>query len=268
MATTLTKADLVLLKSIIEADIPTFKVGFKDKSPTMKALGFLASPFNPEFMSRYITTWGTGVFFPTEKFFLDDPAKSFRILAHEYVHLWDSKKHATFKLGYMFPQILALLPMLVYAMLAWPHPWIALLPLLSYVLGCGAAKIHKVLFWVVLPLLLGGTAVLAWTLTGWFSLVLLGVVLFLAPWPAYWRTRWELRGYGMNVAVVQWLYGTFSTKYREGIIKQFTGPAYFCMSWSGSEVGEALDVFRARAVKGDLREDRPYGRVFSLLNKS
>lgn len=258
----------MLLKSIIEQDVPSFRVGFKDQSFTMKMLGFLAAPFNPEFMTKYITTWGTGVYFPDEAFFLADPAKSFRILAHEYVHLWDAKQNSLFKLSYMFPQVLALLPLMAYAVLAWPWSWIALLPFTSYILGCGAAKLSRVLFWIVFPLLLGGTAVLAWYLTGWLSLVLLGAVLFLVPWPAPWRVKWELRGYGMNVALAQWLYGNFTSKHKESIIQQFTGPAYFCMSWSKSRVSNGLDEFYEDSKSGELQEDRPYGRVFSLLRKS
>lgn len=260
----LDKTDLTRLQDVIKQDIPGFKVGFKNESLTMKVLGFLACPFNSSFMSRYVTTWGTVVYFPTREFFWGDPARSFRILAHEYVHLWDAKKHWAFKLSYMFPQVLALLPMLVYAVLAWPHSWLVLLPFLGYVLGCGAAKVHKALFWITMPLLLGGVAILASYLTGWFSLVLLGSVLFLAPWPAYWRTRWELRGYGMNMALAQWLY-SFSPRHRESITRQFTGPAYLCMCWSRSKVENSLDVFCVRAMGADLQEDLPYGRVFSLL---
>ena len=168
----------------------------------------------------------------------------------------------------MLPQLLALLPLVLFMVLAFPHSWIAALPFLGYVLACGAAKLSRVLFWVVLPLCLGGMAVLSLALTGWASLAFLGSVLFLVPWPSPWRTKWELRGYGMNVALTQWLYGVFTQKHRESIIGQFTGPSYMFMCWSSARVGEGLEVFRARAVTGVLQKEPPYDRVYTLLRKS
>jgi hypothetical protein len=263
----LDKNVLSSLQETIKKDIPSFEVVYKDGSFLMRVLALLMSPFNPGFMSKYITTWGTKVYFPSEKFFLENPANSFRILAHEYVHLWDSKEHSTFKLSYLFPQVLAILPLLGFMILAGPHCWIAALPVVSYVLACLAGKLTKVLFWVMLVLLLAGTAVLAWMLTGWASLVLLGVLLFLGPWPAPWRVKWELRGYGMNGAIAQWVYGDFTDAYRDAILPQFVGPAYFCMSWSRMKVVASLNDFWQRAKSGELQKEQPYGRVFDLLNK-
>jgi hypothetical protein len=106
--------------------VPGFEVQFKDESKLMAVLGFLAAPFNAEFMTRYTTTWGKQVYFPTQTFYQDNPGKSFRILAHELVHLLDGERHATFKVSYAFPQWLVLLPLIAFAVLAWPHSWIAL----------------------------------------------------------------------------------------------------------------------------------------------
>ncbi len=265
--TMLSKMDLVLLQGTIQQDLPDFEVCFKDESGIMKVLGFLAYPFNPKFMTSYITTWGKKVYFPTRNFYFGDPARSFRILAHEFVHLWDSKQHKTFKLTYMMPQVFALLPLVVFVVLAFPHSWISVLPFVSYILACGSARLSRILFWIILPLCLGGVAVAAWALTGLVSLTLLGSVLFLVPWPSPWRTRWELRGYGMNVALAQWIYGTFTQKHRESVVKQFTGPSYMFMCWSSKKVEEGLEVFRAQAVTGVLRKDHPYGRVANLLRK-
>jgi len=261
------KADLTSLQETIKKDVPSFEVAFKEGSALMWVLALLLSPFNPDFSSKYITTWGTKVYFPSKQFFLDNPVNSFRILAHEYVHLWDSKEHPTFKLSYLFPQILAVLPIIGFMVLAGSNCWVAALPFVAYVLACLAGKLTRVLFWVMLVLLLGGTAILAWWLTGWSALVLLGVVLFLGPWPAPWRVKWELRGYGMNVALAQWMYGSFTDAYRDAILPQFVGPAYFCMSWSRAKVTASLNDFCERAKSGELQKEQPYGRVFNLLGK-
>lgn len=272
----LSKADFMILQSIIKGNIPSFEVAYKDRSDLMFVLGFLVTPFNPDFMTGYTTTWGTKVYFPSENFLFDNPARGFRILAHEYVHLLDAKNHKTFKLSYLFPQILMILPLIAYAILAWPYSWIAILPFFSYILACvlhhlgGAThstKPSRSLFWVVLIILLGITATAAWLLTGWTALVLLSVILFLFPWPAPWRTKWELRGYGMDVAITQWLSGVFSEEHREAIIKQFVGPTYLCMSWSRSKVSSGLDIFRDRAASGELQKEQPYSLVFKLLDK-
>ncbi len=263
---TLDTETLTAFEAVIRKEVPEFKVAFKDESKLMAVLGFLSYPFNSAFMERYTTTWGNTVYFPSKAFYLDKPGPSFRILAHEFVHLCDSKRHpVTFKSSYMFPQLLALLPLLAYAILAWPHSWIVLLPFVSYTLACAAARLAKALFWVVLPLLLGGTGALAWWLSGLWALVLLGIVLFAIPWPAYWRTKWELRGYGMNVALAWWLYKAFSPKYVEHIVQQFTGPGYFFMCWSSSKVRASMTGYNLMAESGDLQNRQPYGTVHSFL---
>jgi len=265
---TLDAKALKAFEGVVRREIPSFEVAFKDESKLMALLGFLSYPFNSDFMERYTTTWGDTVFFPYQEFYEETPEKSFRILAHEFVHLSDSKLHPlTFKLSYMFPQILVLLPLLAYAVLAWPYSWITLLPFVSYVLACGAARLTKALFWVVLPLLLGGTGVLAWWLTGWWALVLLGVVLFAIPWPAYWRTKWELRGYGMNVALAWWLYKVFTPDYIERIVSKFTGPDYFFMCWSGPRVRVSVTGYNLLANSGDLQNEHPYAVVHAFINE-
>lgn len=265
---TLDAEALEAFEGVVRRDIPKFKVAFKEESKLMALLGFLAYPFNSLFMERYTTTWGNTVYFATKKRYQDRPDVSFRILAHEYVHLSDSKLHPfTFKLSYMFPQVLVLLPLLAFAVLAWPHSWLVLLPFVSYVLACGAARLTKVLFWVVLVLLLGGTGVLAWWLTGWWALVLLGVPLFAIPWPAYWRTKWELRGYGMNVALAWVLYKAFSPEYLDRIVQQFTGPGYFFMCWSGSKIRASMTGYNLLTKSGDLQNEHPYATVLSFLNE-
>lgn len=254
-------------EGLIRQHIPSFEVRFKDESKLMAVLGYLAYPFNPGFSTQYTTTWGKRVYFPSKGFYLGDPARSFRILAHEFVHLIDGKQHpVSFQPSYLFPQLLALLPLIAYAVLAWPHSWIVLLPFVSYAIACAPARVSRVLFWIVLPALLGGMGVLAWWFTGWWAMVLLSTVLFLVPWPAPWRTKWEIRGYGMNVALVWWIYQTLSPQQISSIVPQFTGPSYYFMCWSGSKVRSALAEYQARARSGQLAEESPYSLVLAFLN--
>jgi hypothetical protein len=254
-------------EGVIRRETPKFEVAFKDESKLMALLGFLSYPFNPTFMTAYTTTWGNTVYFPSKSFYTRDPGKSLRILAHEFVHLWDSKQHpVTFKLSYLFPQVLVVLPLLAYAVLAWPHFWIALLPFVGYPLACAAARLSRVLFWIVLALVFGGTGMLAWWFTSWWGFVLLGVVAFLVPWPAYWRTKWEIRGYGMNMALVWWLYDKFSEEHLESIVQQFTGSGYFFMSWSGSKVRTAMAELRGLLESGELEKVvLPYAQVHDFF---
>ena len=255
-------------EEFVRSKVPGFEVQFKDESKLMAVLGFLAAPFNAEFMTRYTTTWGKQVFFPNQSFYQGNPAKSFRILAHELVHLLDGERHATFKVSYVFPQWLVVLPLIAFAVLAWPHSWLVLLPFVSYVLACAAAKLSRVLMWIVLGLLLAGTGVLAWWLTGWWAFVLLGSVLFLIPWPAYWRTKWEIHGYGMNVVLAWVLYQAFSDRYLDAIVKQFTGPGYYFMCWSGAKIRAAMTGYHLRAKSGEiLKGHSVYAAVYDFLQE-
>ena len=109
--------DLTILQKFeetIRKDIPDFKIVYKDQSKFMKLLGFLVYPFNPQFMDMFTTTIGNTIYFPTATSYTKSVASSLSILAHEYVHLYDSKPRSLwFKLSYLFPQILVVLPLIV-----------------------------------------------------------------------------------------------------------------------------------------------------------
>lgn len=106
-----------LLRALIDLckkEIPDFEIRFKDASPWMKFLNFFAQIFNKDFMTRYITTTGSKVYFPTKKFLLDEQAGNVAVLAHELVHMLDRRHQGTvlYFLRYAFPQILAALAIL------------------------------------------------------------------------------------------------------------------------------------------------------------
>jgi hypothetical protein len=103
---------LQTLEERIKVLCPSFEVRFKDESLLMKVLGKVMF-FNKGFMTDFITTFGSKVYFPNRKKFLDDPLTSFRTLAHEFVHIMDYKKNPVwFVLSYAAPQALTLLALL------------------------------------------------------------------------------------------------------------------------------------------------------------
>jgi len=251
-------------EALIASHVPGFRVAYKDESEVMAILGTLASPFNKDFSTKYTTTWGKTVYFPSRDFYRNSPSQSFSILAHEFVHLWDSDRHWYFKLSYMFPQILVLVPLGVLIAMLGINSWILGVLLLGYVLGALVRPAHVALFWSFFGVALGATGVLLVHFGGWYHLlVALGAVLCLCPWPALWRTQWELRGYGMNIALAQWLYNTFSTRHLESILSQFVGPSYYYMCWSKSKVVETMKEYNVRAKNGTLSD--PYQLIYTFL---
>lgn len=251
-------------KAVIRKDVPKFQVGAKDRSWQMRACGFLARPFNDKFMERFTTTWGNTVFFPNESWYEERPDRALRILAHEYVHLYDQTQHWWFQASYIFPQVLFVIPAVVFAVLAWPWSWLALMPLAAYLIACVVALLTRPGALGLLGLMLVGFFVASWFLVGWKVFVLLGGCVLLVPWPAPWRTKWELRGYAMNAAFAVW-WGYWSTEVRDRMTTKFTGPTYFFMSWSGSKIRALLDQAAENARAGTLEKTKPYSTVRDFL---
>ncbi len=106
-----THAPLREMIKLCRQEVPGFELRFKNESAWMKFLNFFAQLFNPAFMTRYTTTTGSTVYFPTEAAFLETQAASAEILAHELVHMVERKKEGLVLnfLRYAFPQILAVL---------------------------------------------------------------------------------------------------------------------------------------------------------------
>lgn len=110
MTTTRTPKELFdLVSDMCREEIPHFEVRYKDKSLLQKLIGFLIYPFNRRYMTDYITTIPPHVYFPDSKAVEENPM-AWRILAHEYVHLYDAKNHPVmFYVRYLMPQLLGLL---------------------------------------------------------------------------------------------------------------------------------------------------------------
>lgn len=69
-------------------------------------------------MTKYITTISDTIYFPSKEMYLSDERTSITIIAHEYVHIMDSKRDKLFRFKYLAPQILAPL-MLLFAFISW-----------------------------------------------------------------------------------------------------------------------------------------------------
>lgn len=118
------------LVNVIKRRVPDFQIKFKDESPFMKFLGKLLF-FNKGFMTTYTTTIGKTVYFPERAKFEANRGRYFKTLCHEYVHVMDYvQRPVRFILGYMFPQVLALLSLgAIFAFIS-PWFWLFLLALL------------------------------------------------------------------------------------------------------------------------------------------
>jgi len=112
------------LEAVIKERVPDFEIKFKDESRFMKILGKVLF-FNKAFMTHYTTTIGKTVYFPSRALFEQYPGAYFYTLAHEYVHVMDYVQHPVlFTLGYLSPQILALLAL--FSFLAFINPYFLL----------------------------------------------------------------------------------------------------------------------------------------------
>lgn len=251
-------------QAYLSEKIPGVKVAFKDETASQRFLGMLLRPFNPMYATDYVTTMGTTIYFPTRDYYKKDPLESFVVIAHEFVHISDSKQDPLFRLKYLFPQVLVILPVLLYGILAWSHAWVLLLALLGYIVGSMFAGKSKAVFYLATILGVVLTGVLGWWYTKWKLCALLGLAA-LAPWVAYWRTAYELRGYGMTMAVLQWMFGSVSSDTRKLIVEQFVGPSYYFMSRDQAAIERTLDATKQQAEQGALQRISPYSIVHDFL---
>jgi hypothetical protein len=97
------------LCTLIKCSVPGFEVRFKNESWSQKLLALLAKPFCPDYMTRFTTTLFPKVYFPSRQFVEGNYRSAWKVLTHEYAHLWDRQKEGrTFDLRYALPQLLAI----------------------------------------------------------------------------------------------------------------------------------------------------------------
>jgi hypothetical protein len=179
---------------------PKTKIVLKSQSKLMRLIGFVLNPFNPDFMTGFITTIGNTLYVP-DAWMTDAQAKStMTTIAHEFVHVsdWNANK-ITYILSYLFP-----------------------IPLFLIFLGLSI-------------------------FTPWF---LIGALISLFPWPAYWRMRLELHGYTMSLATYYWGGGSLNDQEIEYISGYFTGPAYGFMWPFKTNIIYRLDVVKNNIETG------------------
>jgi hypothetical protein len=104
---------------------PQARVVDKSSSWLMKAIDLVVGRFNHEFMDSYITTIGSTIYVPSHFLTQNSDVQIVEILAHETQHIIDyAASPVLFTLGYLFPQVLALLS--IFAVFAVLNPWMLL----------------------------------------------------------------------------------------------------------------------------------------------
>jgi hypothetical protein len=249
----------------IKKAVPGFSVKYKDESFWLKLLGFFSYPFNPTFMTRQATTLAPVVYFPSRTFY-ETQNSSFATLAHEMVHLVDGKKYPFWmKFSYSLPQSLGLIPLIVYAALIPKFSWILGVVFGAYLLGCLLAKKTTVLFWITFVAGILGASVLTVLYTQWYSALFFGGLFLMVPWPSYWRSNWEMRGYTMNLAITYWGMGFLHEVFKKNVLSKFITSRYFFMSWSSTHTRSQLDKAAGKITSGSLQSEHPYSIVYQFM---
>ena len=197
------------------------RILFKDESLFMKTLGILVWCFNRTFMTRYTSTIRKTVYFPSKVWLEENYHLAWKVLAHEYVHIYDKRRlRGRYGISYLAPQIGAFFGF--------------------------------------------GLCLILWLDAQYWA----PFILLLAPIPAYWRMKLELRGYTMSMAVNAWRYCKVRDYQIADIAKQFTSSAYYFM-WpfkkhiEGNLRRAAASVESNRVIEGPINE--PYWQVRALL---
>lgn len=111
------------LESAIQQRIPGHNVRYKDENFISKLIGVLVWIFNRRYMTSYTTTRFPDVFFPSQSFVEENWLRAWKILSHEYVHLYDRLTQGVwFNVRFLSPQIFALLAIAA-VMTIWTGPW-------------------------------------------------------------------------------------------------------------------------------------------------
>jgi UPF0716 family protein affecting phage T7 exclusion len=209
------------MMDLCRADIPGFRLAYKDGSPFMRFLGRILF-FAPGFMTDYTTTIGTTVYFPSYASVQADRDSAAETLAHEYVHLWDHKRLGIrFQLSYLYPQIFAAGSLLAFLAFLWPG-----------------------------------------------FLATLAALVFLCPIPSEPRTRHEMRGYAMTIAIEHWRRGHVGSGFLDWIQGFFTGWSYYRMEPDAEIVHTRLDEIVEGLEDGSFLQQpnaEPYQRVYQLI---
>jgi hypothetical protein len=212
--------------ALVKQFVPELIVTKKFDSRLHKAIGWiLAKVGNKSYMESYATTIGTTIATPTQY------NLSWTTALHEGRHGLDFKKWGhLFSIGYLFPQILGIVGVL--------------LSLVACVcVLCGASP--------------------------WLLLVLTSLA-FLAPLPAPFRALAEIRGYTITLATLFWSNRIEDEQLvLRALVEVFVGPGYYWM-WPFKSLVRKHFQKQLDALKADEFEQDAYlaaCRVYALVVK-
>ena len=226
--------------SFVRKHIPGFEVRYKNENFVSKLIGVLVWPFCRRYMKDFTSTRFGKVYFPSREYVRENQSVAFKILMHEFVHLWDEKEKGwRFRIDYLLPQLYG--------------------PV-------------NILFAIVWFLVVTEPAWARWTF-GSLGLVV-GIAMFF-PWPSGGRCNAEVRGYAMNLALNYWKYGSIRSSTILWIVDKFTGWDYYKMAWHEDEVRGWFRSARIRIEAGLFgpcsicgENGAPYNLVKHMLDKS
>ena len=93
------------LAILIAAQIPGFEIRYKTDYKLQKLIGFIFKwilPINRKYMTSYTTTLYPHVYFPNRERVEANPWHYFKVLAHEFVHLYDAKREGSFRFSFKY----------------------------------------------------------------------------------------------------------------------------------------------------------------------
>ena len=100
----------------------------------------------------------------------------------------------------------------------------------------------------------------------WFLLFLL-FLLCLAPFPAPYRTKYEFRGYAMNMMFRVHRLGKVSEGYKKWLKDTFTGWNYYKMHPFPKDVENKIDAIESKLKAGTIQKLHPYDRVIKIYKE-
>lgn len=131
-----------------EAQNLSIKFEYKSNSKLMKVLAFFSYPFNPKFMTKFITVVGQTIYVP-ETYFNSNSRESqiakIDDVAHEAQHMIDNRIYKTplYFFLYFFPQVLSILSFLVWFAFLNPY-WLLWLLCLLFLLPIPSPTRYKI----------------------------------------------------------------------------------------------------------------------------
>jgi hypothetical protein len=201
------------MEKVTQKFFPKYKVVPKTSMWVHRFIGglFKALRFNKVYMTNFWTYFNNRNAYPIE----DKPGehyRSWRVHMHEGTHASQEKTFTGFLWGSLY-----LLGTPVYAV---------------------------AFFFLCLPFFITG-ALVSW-LPWWSGFIVFGTGLLLSsPVPfGYWRSEWELQGYGASVATKYWTDGDVPDSYIEDKVGTFAGGEYFYMNVFSNKVRKRLKKAR------------------------